>query len=502
MIECAKSRQLAAVALARDASEKQRRDLDGHLAECETCRTAWEALTATANAVRSAAPAAIETGADLVARALAEVGPPPARPRRRVLAARLAWVLALLAAMCAGAAVHFRPGREQGLLAVVEAAMTTEPAHTVAVMYNDLTGERVGEAESWRTPNGDLAVVSRDPGGRAYRMVERAEGKVALCWDEGSDKVGVEWTPRDPLPPGASSTPDAAGKLPPGVPEDARRTVRWMEALKARIETSERRDALDGEEVRVVTVTAQLLARHALRNGANPRCAMGLECWLTRDGKRLRRMVYRLTPDGQTRLRTETRLIEYDVAVPASAFELPPSGSGAAKGVFRDQPVELVWETMSDSERQVLRTAFNRWARAWCEGDAEEFLRQCDTEAGLQYGLKGKFTASEIRKDLARMATEQPKRWPQHTLTMDYAFGTSSPPAWAMQFWSIYRTGTPVGPGWLQYRLVPSTEPGIEVLARERVVGPDGKAQELGTMLFMKRIDGEYKVLLWAPPFG
>jgi hypothetical protein len=40
------------------------------------------------------------------------------------------------------------------------------------------------------------------------------------------------------------------------------------------------------------------------------------------------------------------------------------------------------------------------------------------------------------------------------------------------------------------------------VLAREKVTDNKGQVRELGTQLFLKKIGGQYKVILWRPPFA
>ena len=100
------------------------------------------------------------------------------------------------------------------------------------------------------------------------------------------------------------------------------------------------------------------------------------------------------------------------------------------------------------------------------------------------------------------MVTNQKGRWADYQLTVDYGFGTPEPPVMALMFWSIYRKKPQSGGGWHLYGQEPSKEPGIVVLAGVKVTDDDGETRELGTELFLKKIHGEYKVILWRPPFA
>jgi hypothetical protein len=228
---------------------------------------------------------------------------------------------------------------------------------------------------------------------------------------------------------------------------------------------------------------------------------LSFKYFLTPDGSRLvREVVTQHSEDGTVDRTIEKWPIEYDTEPPASLFELNiPKG---AKVTFRGHSIDPIWETMPEPQQRRIREAALSLANAYNAGDFEEFARHYDFAAGLEYGVKGKFTAKVIREHWARMVKRQTGRWADHEFTVDYAFGTARPPYLAHTFWSIYRKNPQSDGNWILYREKPSEEPGIVVLARVEVTEHGGKARTLGTQLFLKEIGGQYKVILWNPPFG
>ena len=186
--------------------------------------------------------------------------------------------------------------------------------------------------------------------------------------------------------------------------------------------------------------------------------------------------------------------------MPASLFELEfPAG---AKITFEGKEIDPLWEYMDGAERQTIIDTVQAVAEAWRTGNFEELEKHYDFAAGLEYGGKGKWTAEGRRERWRRDVERQPERWAEQELTVDYGFGTCEPPAMALSNWGIYRENPQSGDGWILYRQEPSTEPGIIVLARVKVTDHEGETRELGTQLFLKEIAGEYKVILWRPPFS
>ncbi|GAI80943.1 unnamed protein product, partial [marine sediment metagenome] len=107
-----------------------------------------------------------------------------------------------------------------------------------------------------------------------------------------------------------------------------------------------------------------------------------------------------------------------------------------------------------------------------------------------------------IREYWKGMVARQKGRWADYQLTVDYGFGSAVPPPLGLGFFSIYRQNPQSGAGWHLYRQEPTQEPGIVVLARVSVTDKNGETQRLRTHLFLKKLQGEYKVILWRPPFA
>ena len=183
---------------------------------------------------------------------------------------------------------------------------------------------------------------------------------------------------------------------------------------------------------------------------------------------------------------------DYDTHPPDSLFTLKiPEG---AKVIFRGDRIEPLWETMSDSEKGEIRDVISGLAKARNAGDFQEFSRFFDPGPAVEYG-KSRWTAAELRKIWSDKVSHHPGRWQDDQIIFDYAFGTAKPPEWALHYWSIYelRTKSPDGGTQVHYRSGP---PGITVLARERVTDKQGKINELGTLFFLRKLGGEYKVIV------
>jgi hypothetical protein len=268
--------------------------------------------------------------------------------------------------------------------------------------------------------------------------------------------------------------------------------VRWWRQMSGRLAVTERTATLEGKRAKVVKTVGTL-------PGPNDHMPpVAIDSYLSPDGSRLLRQTTSLLgpSSGST---IDTYPIEYDTVSPASLFELKlPAG---ARVVFENRQIDPVWETMPETEKQQVTAAVEGLADGWRTGDFDGFSKYYDFAAGLQYGVKGKWTAEQLRELWRGLVQEQPSRWRGDALTVDYVVGTAEPPAMALQFWSIYTKMGSQQPRHV-YRDKPSTEPGLLVLAREQVTDQRGNKQELRTRLFMKKIGGQYKVILWRPPFG
>ena len=251
-----------------------------------------------------------------------------------------------------------------------------------------------------------------------------------------------------------------------------------------------------GQKVRILSVHGRL-----------PEETLYIEFFLTPDlGRMVRVRQACYDENGERQWTADTWPIEYDMTPPATLQTQIPRdetiifNAGSISHHWED--IDPVWEYMDDAERQEITDRVLAFADAWQAGDFEEFAKYYDFHAGLEYGVKGKFTAQEIRKHWERMVTRQKGRWADYQLTVDYGFGSAVPPPLALGFFSIYRQNPQSGAGWHLYRQEPTQEPGIVVLARVSVTHNNGKTQQLCTQLFLKKLQGEYKVILWRPPFA
>jgi len=251
-----------------------------------------------------------------------------------------------------------------------------------------------------------------------------------------------------------------------------------------------------GQKVTIFTVDAGL-----------PEATLHIEFFLTPDSSRMVRVrLVCYDENGERQWTADTWLIEYDMTPPATLQTQIPRdetiifNAGSISHHWED--IDPVWEYMDDAERQEISDRVLALADAWQAGDFEEFAKYYDFHAGLEYGVKGKFTAEQIRESWKGMVARQKGRWADYQLTVDYGFRSAAAPPLALGFFSIYRQNPQSGAGWHLYRQEPTQEPGLVVLARVSVTDKNGETQQLRTQLFLKKLQVEHKVILWRPPFG
>ncbi|MEN6546965.1 MAG: hypothetical protein ABFE07_13095 [Armatimonadia bacterium] len=489
---CTSAKRLVRRIVLGQASAEEAAQFTAHQAECASCSAHWQRWPALLTRIEQSAPAAVTTHRDLVAAALPTASAPRTRafgfrPLRLAAAVSLVLLLSLGGLTVCHKGGHGQDTPEQ-LLSVVEAAMVARRTHEVGAMYGS-KGEVILRFESWHSPDGDtytrqllsdkeLLRINGARGPMYFSQWRRPQHN--LIWIYHPVKricyVGWEWWGElhGPMP----------GSENAGDPIDI---IRWWRNNFGKLIVTERTAVLDGQQVKVVRIV-----------GANGPTLWTIDSYLSPDGSRLLRQTTVLKgPRGH--VTHDTYRIDYDTAPPASLFEKTlPAGT---KFTFEDRQIDPVWETMPEAEKQRVTDVIEGVAETWRKGDFAGFARYYDFAAGLQYGVKGRWTADELRTLWRRLVEQQPTRWRENDLLLDYVVGTSAPPAMALDFWSIYTKQTS-GKTYHVYRDKPSTEPGLLVLTRERVTDQKGKTRELRTRLFMKKIGGQYKVILWRPPFA
>ncbi len=500
-MSCTEAKRMRPVVLAGDASPDQVERLEAHLHACPACAADWQKLEAVAETLRAAAPPALETERDLVRAAMQQIA---VRPERRGLRLRpayrlVAWAAAALVVIAAAMLVLPRPSRSSRLLAVVEAAMADQPTHEVNRTFG-ADGSILKRVETWISASGDWYYEVQDfARGTRETWLRRAGNGISWHYNVDEGEYALHWdAARSPSPPLAIQ-PRASDESIPGVrsPE-----VLWALALLRSggipFEVSDRQGRLHGQDTRIIEVTFQLPPEE---DGGKSRGPAAHRCYLTPDGSRLIGQTATWPPIGQGEpARFEMYPIDYDTAPPPSLFQVNvPEG---ARVTYTHEPIDRIWEVMSGAEQDTIRRTAEGFLQAWTNGDVEAFDSYCDFAAGLQYGVKGKFTAEEIGERSAELVVEQKGRFAEQQWTMDYAYETTRPPGMSMSHWHIHRENPQSDGNWILFRQQPIEEPGIAVLARGRVTTHEGDTGNLGMYLFLKEIEGRYKVVLWRPPYG
>jgi len=388
------------------------------------------------------------------------------------------------------------------LFSVVEAATKEQPSH-VLTRTCDSAGKLLYRTEIWLAPNGDRYAQEEYPipGMRVNRWSRRG---CNIAWQNevGTSEYLLSWsrTYED------EARQQVAALDLPTVPT---RDDLWLmlgfvvgQGGHKVVEQSDKMAQFKGQKVRIVEIktkpSSATLAAHP--------CPQLVRSWLfryylTADSARVVRLLATICDEKGDAWQThEVWPIDYDAQPPAELFEVDfPKGAAV---LFEGKEIDPLWEYMDGGERQTIIDTVQAVAEAWRNGDFEEFEKHYDFAAGLEYGVKGKWTAEARRERWKWRVEREPERWAQQELIVDYGFATCEPPALALSNWSIYREKPQEGDGWILYRQEPSTEPGIIVLARVKVTDHEGETRELGTQLFLKKIGGEYKVILWRPPFS
>jgi len=492
------------MSIAGDLSVGDRDQLNAHLGSCRACAREWQGITTTVEALGRSAPPALAPVHDLAAAALQRARSQPAHGARlsRRGAKALVSVALASAIVAVGVWALTRPPGPGQLLAIIEAATLERPTHEVQSVY-DSQGRLRSRTEAWRSPGDDdySEYQNADPPKHQTFLFRSGQG-VYWVHDLDTGTYELVWRTVDPCGMEQKML-RAAGEvnLPGASSEGLRFVIGWLRLQHAKLTVREKDGKLQGKDVKIVEIRATPPPAPAEKGSGVLSEPVSVHCYLTPDRSRSVREVVTITMMvGGSPWTIDTWPIEYDTSPPPSLFELRPPKDATV--LFRGQKVNPVWETMSDGEKQRVQAVVQNLARAWATGDFAEFCRYYDFGAGLEYGVKGKFTAQQIRQDWAGMVARQPERWRNDEIVFDYAVQATEPPQLAMSFWSIYpKRGASLGTMRL-YRNTPSTEPGLLVLAREKVTDQSGRADEHGTLMFLKRIGGQYKVIMWRPPFA
>ncbi len=499
-MNCTEAKRIGMVVLAGDASPDQAERLEAHLRTCAACAADWQGLKAVAETLRAAAPPALETERDLVRDAMQQVASRPERHGLRVPPAYrlVAWAAAALVILVTALVMLPRPSRSSHLLAVVEAAMAERRTHEVCRTF-DATGKLLSRTETWYSAAGDCYYEVQDfTAGTHETWLHPAGGRVSWQHKAEANEYILHWHVRE-APARPQASPEAVDEYLPGVRADAvRHVLAFRLSREVPLEVSDRDGELRGQSARVIEITAKPSAGDESRSAG---LGGKFRFYLTPDGSRLVGQVYTQTPPDPSQVaRIETWPIEYDAEPPASLFRVRvPQG---ARATYEGEPIDRLWESMSGTEQAAIRETASGVLRAWTEGDVEGFESYCDFAAGLEYGVKGKFTADEIRERSLELVAEQSTRFADQQWTMSYAYETTRPPGMTMVHWHIYPTNPQSDGSWILLRQRPIEEPGVLVLARGQVTPHEGEVGYLGMYLFLKRIEGSYKLVLWRQPFG
>jgi hypothetical protein len=500
-MDCTEAKRIGVVVLAGDASREQAERLEAHLHTCRACAADWQERKAVAETLQAAAPPALETQRDLVREAMqqAAAGPEPQAVRLRARYRLVAWAAAALIVVAAAIVMLPRPSKSSHLLAVVEAAMAVRPTHEVHRTF-DARGKLLSRMEVWYSPGGDCYYEVEDfAKGTHETKLNPAGSRISWQYKGEANEYILHWSAGDAGAWRPQVSPEVVDGHLPGVrAEEVRQTLALVLSLDVPVDVSDREGQLRGQSARIIEITVKPSPEDKPRSrdwGGK------LRFYLTLDGSRLVGHVSTGSPAHPSEAaRIETWPIEYDTKPPASLFEVRiPEGARAA---FEGEPIDRVWEWMSQTEQEAIRGTVLGVLRAWTEGNVEAFGSYCDFAAGLQYGVKGKFTAEKIRERSLELVAEQKTRFADQQWTMDYAYETTRPPGMTMVRWHIYRTNPQSDGSWILLRQRPIEEPGVVVLARGQVTTHEGEVGYLGMCLFLKKIGGTYKLALWREPFG
>jgi hypothetical protein len=378
--------------------------------------------------------------------------------------------------------------------------MAERPTHEVTRTF-DADGNIVTRTETWDSPTGDHYGEAHDfARGTRETWLHRADSSISWRYNAADNEYCLSWLPVPPEPPIKEPAPPPPDASIPGV-RCARvlRNLAWLRSDGPPFEVSDSTGRLKGRDVRIIEITIDAAAADKERGWIAP---LTRRFYLTPDGSRLVADAGTIPADSNERgvARVETYPIEYDTTPPSSLFEVNvPKGARVTHG---HEPIDRMWEVMSDAEQDAIRKTAEGFLQAWANGDVEAFESHCDFAAGLQYGVKGKLTAEEIRERSRELVAEQKGRFAEQQWTMDYAYETTRPPGMSMAHWHIKRENPQSDGNWILFRQQPIEEPGVAVLARGRVTTHEGDSGKLGMYLFLKEIEGRYKVVLWRPPYG
>lgn len=507
-MDCTEAKRVGMLVLAGDALPDQAERLQAHLRTCAACAADWQKLKTVAEMLQAAAPPALETQRDLVREAMQQVaaGPEPQAVRLRARYRLVAWGGAALVVLAAAIVMLPRPSRSSHLLAIVEAATAVRPTHEVSRTF-DADGNLVGKTETWYSPAGDCYQEVEDfAREERVTLLQQVDARVRWSSDSDRDEYSLHWDVRawaPPVPARPDPVPLGPAERIPGVRSpEVLDSLAWLRSMGAPFGISDSTGHLREQEVRIIEVA---LAQSAISKGQASFEPMTLRYYLTPDGSRLvgKVLIARSadkSADFGGAFRVETWPIEYDTEPPSSLFEarIPEGASATLNG----EPIDRLWESMSGTEQGAIRETALGLLRAWSEGDVEAFDSYCDFTAGLNYAVKVKFTAEQIRDRSLELVAEQKTRFADQQWTMDYAYETTRPPERMMVHWHIRRTNPQSDGNWILLRQRPIEEPGIVVLARGQVTTHEGEVGYLGMYLFLKKIGGTYKLVLWREPFG
>lgn len=499
-MRCGEAKRLMQMTLAGDTTGADQQQLDEHLETCPNCAPHWAGMSECAEAVHAVAPTALAIERDLASDILECVGASRAgdlsrthRVRRLTVGAAAALILVALAV-----GLITRSHGPNAVLSIVEAATAVRPSHMVIRIF-DGSGTPTAILETWRCPGGKRYTECRDliSGTRTIHL-SREGANILWVHEVGTNEYKLTWGGHAPEELfGVRSDDIKHPGLPRLISEDSLMAGVHKLFGMSIVSVQQTQEQWHGQKVRIFDIQVTPSRRP---DDSRFRGKSEFKYFLTPDLRRLVRELWILYDEnGERSYIQDSWPIEYDVQPPESLQIQVPRD---AKATFRGRDIDPLWEYIDQAEREKITQAVLALAHVWRKGDFEEFAKHYDFRAGLEYGVKGKFTAEQMREHWRFMVTQQQGRWADYQLTVDYGFGTPEPPAMALTFWNIYRKRPQSGGGWHLYGQEPSKEPGIVVLAGVKATDHDGETRELGTQLFLKKIHGEYKVILWRPPFA
>lgn len=494
-MKCSQAKQLMAMELAGDGPKTERRALAAHRATCRVCRNEWEGLWPLGARVQASASQPLQVRRDLVDAACGMWLAPPSRLRI------LRWAsLPVVAAVAVIATVSLWPPSAGELLAAVEAASLAQPKHVIETYHDETNDRPAGRQEHWWAENGDMhSELTTNLGGveGGLRNWYRAADHTQWSRQIGEEDYRLEWhgetitghrgdfarQVRDAMP---------SVRVPEGAPDEVRHAAAVGHASGAEVDVRE----VKGVDEEGVGRVIEVVTRKSTLGDDAPDSETRLRYYLDETGTRVLRHVSWYEHPPSPRMRCEVVNDDSDTVPPAELFD--PGITADTRVTYRGDAADPIWEYWTDAQKQELTEAFDGVAEAWCAGDWETFAPQYDFEAAGEYGLPRSPQPDDMRTRMRGLMADEAGRWQERRFELEYAFETCYPPLALLQEWlSPSEPGHSTAPLVVPFREAPSTEPLVVACANLRVTTHLGATLQAGTMILMKKLDGQYKAILW-----